>query len=402
VIGLRFKPREPKDVRPEDRVRIDTLYSVSLGFVLVDVILGACMQARHLFYALRAGDRHQVMRAVSLEASNLASAGGQESRRERALRDIAQRIAAETNDSEGQTFVDGTRGIALFLRGRFRESRDLLEIISEQHQLQRRAGWHSNAYLFAIDALMVLGDLREATSLRDRMLLDAQERGDLYTIVNLNSRATVFLSLVADDPALARRRLHEAMALWSQTGFLVQHWQAMQYEAEIELYVGDGVRAYDRIVRDEAAFRRSLLGNVQVIRVLTWYLRGRCAVASCEELPAERRAERLKEAKRLARRLAAEKMDWASTLSALLSACAANASGDRGTAVTTLRALLGPAEQAGLFLHAGAARYQLGLLVGGEAGRALVRQADEDMASRGVRAPARMAGRLVPGRWRDS
>ena len=86
VVGLRFTDRDPKDVRPEDRVRIDALYSVALGFVLVDVILGACMQARHLLYALRAGDSFQVMRAVGLEATNLASAGGRESRRERKLR----------------------------------------------------------------------------------------------------------------------------------------------------------------------------------------------------------------------------------------------------------------------------------------------------------------------------
>jgi hypothetical protein len=399
VVGLRFTDRDPKDVRPEDRVRIDALYSVALGFVLVDVILGACMQARHLLYALRAGDSFQVMRAVGLEATNVASAGGSESRRERKLRELGQRLAQRSEDKDAQLFIDGTRGIALFLRGHFKEARDLLEMVSEGRQ--KRSGWQSNAYLFAVDTLMVLGDLREAGSLRERLLLDAEERGDLYTIVNLHTRATVFLSLAADDPDLARRHLREAMAQWSQTGFLLQHWQAMHYEAEIELYVGDAARAYDRIVRDEVAFRRSLLGQVQVLRVLTLYLRGRCAIASLDAVPSERVA-RLAEARKLARRLAREKMPWASLDGSILTASVANATGDRPGAIAALRDVLAGATAAEMMLHVAAARYQLGSLLGGEAGKTMVAQADEEMASRGVRSAARMAARLVPGRWGES
>ncbi|HEY5148080.1 MAG TPA: AAA family ATPase, partial [Polyangiaceae bacterium] len=327
-VGLRFSGRAPKDVRPEDRVRIDTLYSVAMGFVLVDVILGACMQTRHLFYALRAGDDFQVLRAVCLEASNLASAGGQEGRRELALRALGQRLAQRSDNPEEQLFVDGTRGSALFLRGRFKEARDVLEEVSEGHMLQKRAGWQSNAFLFAIDALLVLGDLREAASLKERLLLDAEQRGDLYTIVNINTRASAFLAMASDDADLARRYVRDAMAQWSRAGFLVQHWQAMQYEAEIELYAGDGARAYDRLVRDEIALKKSLLCNVQVIRSLTWFLRGRCAMASLDADPA-RRAQRVAEARRLARRLAREKTDWSSVFALLLGAAIANASGDR-------------------------------------------------------------------------
>ena len=400
-VGLRFTHRDPKDVRAEDRIRIDALYTVALGFIVVDVILGACMQARHLLYALRAGDSFQVMRAVGLEAGNLASAGGPEGRRERRLRDLGQRLAQGSDDPDAQVFVDGTRGISLFLRGHFKEARDLLELVSERNSTQKRSGWQSNAFLFAVDTLMVLGDLREAASLHERMLVDAEERGDLYTIVNLHTRATVFLSLAADDPDLARRHLREAMAQWSQTGFLLQHWQAMHYEAEIELYVGDGARGYERIVRDQGAFRRSLLGNVQVLRVLTWYLRGRCAIASLDAVPGKRVA-RIAEASKLARKLEREKTHWASLAGSILTASVANAAGDRAGAMAALREVLAGATAAGLMLHVAAAQYQLGSLLGGEAGKAMVAQADEEMASRGVRSSSRMAARLVPGRWGES
>ncbi len=408
-VGLRFSGRAPKDVRPEDRVRIDTLYSVAMGFVLVDVILGACMQTRHLFYALRAGDDFQVLRAVCLEASNLASAGGQEGRRELALRALGQRLAQRSDNPEEQLFVDGTRGSALFLRGRFKEARDVLEEVSEGHMLQKRAGWQSNAFLFAIDALLVLGDLREAASLKERLLLDAEQRGDLYTIVNINTRASAFLAMASDDVELARRYVRDAMAQWSRAGFLVQHWQAMQYEAEIELYAGDGARAYGRLVRDEIALKKSHLCNVQVIRSLTWFLRGRCAMASFDadadaDADPVRRAERVAEARRLARRLAREKTDWSSVFA--LTPRRGHRQclrGDRPEAIALLlRSALAAATAADLFLHAAAARHQLGSLLPGDPGREMVRQALDEMASRSIRAPARMADRLLPGRWGSS
>ncbi len=310
------------------------------------------MQARHLLYALRAGDSFQVIRAVSIEATNLASVGGPESR-ERALRALGQRLLQRSDDKEGQHFVDGTRGIGFFLRGSFKEARELLAMVSEANSAQKRSGWQSNAFLFSVDTLMVMGDVREAISLRERMLLDAEQRGDLYTIVNLHTRATVFLSLAADEPDLARKHLREAMAQWSQSGFLVQHWQAMHYEAEIELYLGDGVRGYERIARDQAQLRKSLLGNVQVIRALTWYLRGRCAIASLDAVPAERKA-RLAEARRLARRLRREKTLWTSVAGNIIAASVANAMGDRPAATAALREAIAGATEAGLALHVGA------------------------------------------------
>jgi hypothetical protein len=48
-------------------------------------------------------------------------------------------------------------------------------------------------------------------------------------------------------------------------------------------------------------------------------------------------------------------------------------------------------------LHAAAARHELGLLIGGEEGGALVREAEETMKTRGVVVPSRYAAMLVPG-----
>ncbi|MGH7270074.1 MAG: ATP-binding protein, partial [Polyangiaceae bacterium] len=155
VVGLRFAEREAADVRREDRVRIDALYSVSLGLALVDTVLGACMQARHLLAALRAGDRFQILRAASLEATNLAGLGGAESPREHALHEIALRLGERATESEGLSFVLGTRGIALFLRGHFHEASKVLDEAFAQSSRHRRAGWQANTELFAVESLLI-------------------------------------------------------------------------------------------------------------------------------------------------------------------------------------------------------------------------------------------------------
>ncbi|MGH7272305.1 MAG: hypothetical protein ACREJ3_17895, partial [Polyangiaceae bacterium] len=206
------------------------------------------------------------------------------------------------------------------------------------------------------------------------------------------------LSLAADDPEGARRHLHEAMAEWSQNRYLVQHWQAMHYEAEIELYVGDGARAYERVVRDERALKRSFLLRAQVIRTFTTYLRGRCALVSIAAVPA-RRAQRLKEAAVCARRLERESAPWANALGSIVRASLESEKGDRDGAIASLREAIDRADTARLVLHAAAARRQLGIALGGDEGDALFKQGEGTLTAQDVVAPSRMADRLVPGHW---
>ena len=69
LLGARYQGRSAGSVPPEERARIDAVYAVAMGFSIVDVILGACMQARHVVMALRGGTRHQALRALSLDTA---------------------------------------------------------------------------------------------------------------------------------------------------------------------------------------------------------------------------------------------------------------------------------------------------------------------------------------------
>jgi|CZKU01.1.fsa_nt_gi serine/threonine protein kinase/tetratricopeptide (TPR) repeat protein len=396
VRGLRFVERDPDDVDRLDRAKIDILYSVEIGLSFVDAIQAACVQARHLILALKAGDRLQVLRAAALGAATAASAGGRPSAHERELSGIVQRLAEASEDSESRAVFLGTRGVSLFLRGQWSEALEHQDVAYAKYP-NNRAGWHANGQLIAIWSLTWLGRIEHFRERQARLLVDAEQRGDLYTTVNLRIGYSNLAWLAIDEVDAARRHVREAMAVWSHRGFHLQHYRAMLADANIELYAGEGARAYDRIARDWAALEKSYLLRVQYIRADAQFARARAALASSDRAPDGR--ARLAEAERLARSLAGERMAWTQPLATMVRAGVASMEPRGGEAAQLLRTALEEVEAAEMAMHAAAIRYQLGSLLGGDAGAELTARAERAMTSQGIRVPARFAAMLAPGRW---
>jgi serine/threonine protein kinase len=395
--GLEFTERSPDEVSLEDRIRVEVLYTVALGFSVVDVVLGACMQARFLRLALDVGHGMHVLQATSIQITHLASQGGPIGKPEKAVQAIAERLSRTLDNRDAEATYQICLGLSLFHRGRWREAR---EALYGPAAVRANAAF-SHGRLFGVYCLFYLGRLREQARRGARLLADCERRGDMYTTINLLAAPMVDIALVADDPDVAREHIRKALANWTQNGFHIQHWKAMVWGAQIELYIGNGAAAYARFERHWRSYRRSLLEHSQFVREFTWYFRGCAAVASAIDAPADVRRARLKEARAAVGRLERAGMTWTAPLASLLGAALANANGDRAAATAALRAAADRAEVADMGMHAAAARYQLGCLLGGDEGDALRRQAESAMTAEGVRAPARSAGLLAPGRWGD-
>jgi serine/threonine protein kinase/tetratricopeptide (TPR) repeat protein len=397
--GFRFEPREPGAVPQLERARVDSVFSAAMGFAIINVILGTSMTARSLLLALRFGDRFQVMRSAILEASQYAAVGGKPKKVERALVAFAQRLAEEEGTVSSLGFFDGNLGVSVYLRGEWRKALEMLDASVARAQMHdHSAGWLSNAKVFGCWALNFLGEHRELAQRHAAIVAEAEQRGDMYTSVQLRDGSLAILWLVADDPDGARRHIEEAMALWPTDRYLLQHWHRLYGEAEIELYVGHGAKAYARVARDTRPLKNSLILAVQHMRVQTAFLRGRCAIASLEAEPAMR-TRRLEETRRIAVALEKEAMGWSAPLAAILRAAVANAEGDRAGATAALRSAIELASAVGMAGYATAARYQLGSSLGTQEGADLVAQAEEAMSAQGVRVPSRFAATLVPGSW---
>jgi eukaryotic-like serine/threonine-protein kinase len=393
IVGLQVRDRDASDVASEDRVRIDTLGSVTICLSAVDPILGACMQARLLLVAMDRGDRTQVLKGLCAAIIHGAIAG-RASAQERRMVELANGLAARIGPAVDLPMLQ-TKALVLYMRGHYAAALEKFDAASREAP----GGWGTtNSRLFAIYCCFYMGKLRDTVRRAPRLLRDVEERGDVYTSVCLRSTVMVDIALAADDVEAAGRHLKEAMARWTHSGFHVQHWNAMWSEIKIALYAGDGARARARLERDARALRKSRLLHSQVIRGFTTYMRACCAVASIDAAPALRDA-RIAETRVMARRLSREGSAWGPALAAIVGALAAQAAGERETAVATLREALALSEDANLGLHACAVRHQLGTAIAGDEGRALVAQAEREMTTEGVRSPARIAALWVPGRW---
>jgi serine/threonine protein kinase len=395
VVGLRFRERSAEEVDRVDHVRIEALYAVVIGLAFVNAAYGISAQARHVLLALRRGDRRQIMRAAAMESVSVAARGGPETAREREFAAIADRLTESIDDPDLRALRDAVRCLRLFLRGEWKAALFGLDELYDNYPVIR-AGWHSNAHLFSLWALAFLGRMAELRLRLPARLADAEERGDLYTSVSLRIGHSNAVWLAADEVDVARKHLRDAMAVWSESAFFLQHYRAMLAEASIELYAGDGARAYDIVARAWPKLRRSLLMLTQYVRADALYLRARCAIADAAG-QGSHRAARIAEAARLARRLRTERMPWTEPLAAIVTAAVAHARGDRAATVAALRETISRAEAADMLLHAAAARLQLGKLLGGDEGGVLEREALEWMAAQQIVAPARFAAMLVPG-----
>jgi serine/threonine protein kinase len=397
-LNMQFTERAAAEVPAADRERIDALHVAALGLASVDAVLANCMQARQLFEALRAGDRARVVRAATMYCgSHLAQRGGPVDVHEREVRSLIERLVEKGGSAEEAAFSRGMHGVGLVLRGQWREAVQVIDAAYANVSTQQ-ASTQPQIALYAVYAHAFLGDLIELRRRQERLLAVADERGDLFMSVLLKVSHPVVLRLAADDPDGARAQVRDAKARWARGKYLIQDWQVMRSEAEVELYAGDAAKAYARLEQDARALRDSRLLSVQFIRGLTAFARGRAAVASVEAAPGQR-AARLAEARRIARQLQRENMTWTAPLAAMVAAAEANMRKDTASAIDFLRSAIERAQAADMSLYATAARYQLGVLQGGDKGHALRQQAEELMRSQEIRFPARFAGMLVPGRW---
>jgi hypothetical protein len=400
ILGRRVEPREPEELPPRTVEHLEVLYAAVTGLALIDVMIGASLIVRFLTLALRTRHRLGIAAGALLRASQLATIGGPETEEERALVALSERltdpVGSPTNPEQR---VRATHALRAFLRGRWREAFELCESAYTTLPASREVWSVHGLAVFGEFALIYLGEPLELARRLPGLLSDAEQRGDVLKVVNLSVGVAPFVFLAKDEPANAQRSIAAAFTRWPQGGFLTQHWRALIARVDIDLYEGSGAKANARIAREAAAIRKSYLTRSQYLRAVTDFARARSAVAASFEEPASKSAH-LGQARRAARRLESEGLPWTLALASMANAALSNALGDRESAVDHLRAAITRAGDASMALHAAAARHRLAALLGDD-GLVVANAAAETMNAKGVRAPDRFAGMLLPGRWRN-
>lgn len=397
--GLRCGEYRPSDVSQAELHRIDTCWSVARAFSVVDTIRGADFELRSLLLAFRVGDPFRIARALSLEAAHVSSGGRSSSKRTAELLDVAKHLAEQISDPYATAFVLlCSGGTAYLVDGRWKEALDLCDQ-AEVVFRERCTGvaWElDTTHTFALWSLTYMGHIAELRRRRQVLLKEAQERGDLYAQTNLGTYIMALDRLGADDREGAKEELRDVISRWTQRGFHVQHHNATLAHTLVELYCGNGLAAWQRIRETFPAYRKSFLLRVQQVRIDILQSRARSALAAaCDD--AGSRTSLLRAASRDARRLRREKVPWATASAELIFGMVAWARGDEAKTAAMLESAIAEFDAADMVLHAAAAQFRLGQLVGGSRGNDLTKQAASRMEAQQIRDQSRFTWMIAPG-----
>ncbi len=240
--------------------------------------------------------------------------------------------------------------------------------------------------------------LGEVAALRGRLALllkESVDRGDLLAEANFNNFGGTLARLGAGDPGGARHALEDVMARWPRRPFLTQHFTSLSGHVLIDLYLGQGGAALERLRTSWPELAGSLLLTVEAIRIFMIHLRARAALLAAAE--SSNPNPLLRAAECDARRLARERNPWAWPMARVIRAALCASAGQYEVAEALLGTAVDEFEAFDMRLFASAARRRRGELCGGKRGAALIADADSSMANQGVADHDRLAALHVPG-----
>lgn len=394
--GLEFQERAEDQISEAERTQIDVVWSVSAGLSTKNILIGPAFQSYNLVLALRAGDPHRVARAMCWEATQISidgiSAWKQSTKLLQAADSIARRL--------GQPYLDGmvrlASGYRDFLLGRWEAGREHLERSEEIFRKQcTGVSWElAQANTICLWCTSYQGDWPEVRRRSAHLHKEAQEKGDLFTIVNLGTFMEPLCRLAEDRPEEAQQVIADSIGRWSRAEFNTQNMTALMGSTYVDLYRGDAQATYRRHREQWSALRSAFLLHSQICRLLLSELRARSALGVANSHP--RPAPYLREAERRARRIERENMSYGNALAMLLHAGVAALRGQHNRTEHCLTLAAEQFDSLPMRLFAAVARYRLGELRGGSAGRELTAASERWMRENEIQNPARMALAIAP------
>jgi len=196
-----------------------------------------------------------------------------------------------------------------------------------------------------------------------------------------------------DRPKEGRREADAALEPWPRDAWYHQHWAHLRAMCLLDLYEGEGRRVIERVNHARAFMKRTMQLRLRTLRIEFNYLEARGWLADAVEAGFTRRHAKLIRDKIDA--LNAERSVLASVYAQALNAGLV-------TLMTQARAISAffDAEKAferhSMPLHAAAALYVQGRLLGGQLGQEKAQHAQNFLEVRGIVNPRRFAAMLMP------
>lgn len=400
IRGLDCTLRNESEIPSEALDRIDACWAGAMGLGPIDHIRGGDFQARGLALALEAGEPFRLVRALAHETIYAANRGN------RSLA-ATQRILATTRALAEQLGEPGpigrahiAAGTAGIMQGRWKaamEQHEKAEALLRDHCTGMDYELHISQH-HGLACHWILGNVREVADRLPVAIQTAWDKADHLALTNLRTSISPYLCLARDEPDHAMWEVRQAMESWSSAGFHLQHYNALAAQANILLYEGEPLTAWELLTAQWRPLKGSLLLRVQPILITMLELRARTALAVVLQVhdPESRPGMPwLRTARADIRALAAEKTLYGDALALKLRAVEALVTARTDEAALLLSRAGTAFDACDMGLHAMAVRQLRNNLEGGP-GSARTAEAIADMRSQGIVHPERFARMHVP------
>lgn len=386
--GLTWTPRSSVSTETRDFERLDLLFSASNYVGVIDHLAAASYQTDTLRLALDLGEPQRVARALAVEATYRAMQGYGTAPETLELLARATTIAEESGDLRLQGLVklaEGGRNVfSLHLEA-------AAPACDEAEKMFRRVEasleWEKvSCYSIGLVARIYLGQFDIASARVDRLLEEARLESDVYARNVLSSEPNVWRCLCADDIDAAWGSVERSITGWPPDRFWLAHYRHAVARMLPLLYAGRSSEALHFIVESSRKMKSAFLFNVPLIR-------GHVAIflAAAAMLEGDRR--RMSEAARHLRSTGFAAMETFASIVDLVASV--RRGGSTKKVVDPLEKACDRLDETGHLLRL-PGRALLGRLIGGTRGKALEREVEDELTTRGVRFAPRFIDMFVP------
>jgi len=393
--GLDYSLRPESAISRTTLVRLDTLNDMATGLSITDSIRGHVFQIRALRAALDAGEPARLVRALALECAFRGIDGAEDDPFRTTALEYAQRIAHQHPHPVTSALLPLATGVNLACRGRFPESvRDLGRAESLLSRC-RDVSWPLNvARVFAIDASRSSGRMPELRSWIERLDLTASATGNLLLQTSIAMARTTPL-LASDAPEEAQEIIH-IIERWPDAPFQMQHAWHTRSACEIAMYSGDPELALQIATRAWSQMRAAHLDRVKIIGVQMRTLVASTSIATARKRTGSARRRLILRARWHTWQVSRSHLEITAATLACLRAQLATLTGDTSGQLHHLEKAHAAFETLGHPLHAAICLRRRGRCLGGEEGKAVVAQANDQLKKLGVVDPRKICRLLFP------
>ncbi len=395
--GFRYRARDEREVAPVQLERVDTTWAAAAAVAMVDTVLGAELQVRHLRLALGAGERWRVARAMALEAGLRSIYGVRARKRFDAAVAEGERLSEILQMPTVDAWVQGVRGLGAYQFGEFAEARRLCASTVEALTEHASSLFYelTSMRLMHVWSLYYLGELSEVAERVPELLREASEHGDRYSATNFSTGLCVAAWLVRDAPEEIRTLGDDALARWSHRTYHLQHYWYFLGRMMIELYEGDPTSVWRAFEEHWPAYRASFMTRMELAHHECLSIKARAELCAAGHAIDEKRG--LSAARATARALTRKGRPYGVGWGRLVEAAVAARQGDGSGALEALDAAEKAFTTADMALYTQAVRWRRGELIGGDEGAAQVAAARAWFEGQSVVRPEKFVNMLAPG-----